>query len=417
MKKKTVVLVGIAVCVLLLTSPVLASAGYSEIYGNANEDDTIDMRDVTYIKLAIFGKKPATDFADANYDGKISMLDVGQTKLIILGKEKKLTFIDACGRIVTVKKPLERIVVFNHGMFLTMRSIKATDKVVGVGERLAWHWEPLFPEVSDYPTAGSFTKPNYEAVLSLNPDAVFLGGKEVMRGGNEEIIEKFKQIGPSITVICFECENPSYYVGEVRKSGYILEKKEEAEEFIDFYEQYMNIIKERVDKIPEEDKPKVYFEMPKKTYRTVGAGTSSHNMIVYAGGVNIFSDLSDSRSIDIHPEEVTKRDPEIIVKGAPGPGYNVDDPTELIKARDEIMNRPELKYVAAVNNERVYISYYGLIWTPTHFIHIAYLAKWFYPDLFEDLDPKAIHQEYLTRFLEADYNLDEKGAFAYPEPS
>ena len=26
------------------------------VYGNANEDDTIDMRDTTYIKLVIFGK-------------------------------------------------------------------------------------------------------------------------------------------------------------------------------------------------------------------------------------------------------------------------------------------------------------------------------------------------------------------------
>jgi iron complex transport system substrate-binding protein len=57
MKKKTFVLVGIAICTILLTSPVLASAGYSKIYGNANEDDTLDMRDVTYIKLVIFGKK------------------------------------------------------------------------------------------------------------------------------------------------------------------------------------------------------------------------------------------------------------------------------------------------------------------------------------------------------------------------
>jgi iron complex transport system substrate-binding protein len=86
MKKKMLVLIGIAACVMLLASPVLASAGYSKIHGNANGDDVLDMRDVTYIKLVIFGKKPATTFADANYDGKISMLDLGQTKLIILGR-------------------------------------------------------------------------------------------------------------------------------------------------------------------------------------------------------------------------------------------------------------------------------------------------------------------------------------------
>jgi iron complex transport system substrate-binding protein len=52
-----------------------------------------------------------------------------------------------------------------------------------------------------------------------------------------------------------------------------------------------------------------------------------------------------------------------------------------------------------------------------HFMGIGYLAKWFHPDLFEDLDPKAIHQEYLTEFQGLDYKLEEHGTFVYLEPS
>jgi iron complex transport system substrate-binding protein len=51
---------------------------------------------------------------------------------------------------------------------------------------------------------------------------------------------------------------------------------------------------------------------------------------------------------------------------------------------------------------------------PTFFIGVAYLAKFFYPDLFTDLDPQAIHQEYLTRFQRLDYDLDKHGVFVYP---
>ena len=80
------------------------------IYGNANEDDTIDMRDLTYVKLIFFGKKPETELSDAKYDGKINPLDFVQIKLIIVGKEKELTLIDSADRIVTVKKPLKRLV-------------------------------------------------------------------------------------------------------------------------------------------------------------------------------------------------------------------------------------------------------------------------------------------------------------------
>jgi hypothetical protein len=49
------------------------------VYGNANEDDTIDMRDLTYVKLIFFGKKPETELADAKYDGKINPLDFIQS--------------------------------------------------------------------------------------------------------------------------------------------------------------------------------------------------------------------------------------------------------------------------------------------------------------------------------------------------
>ena len=82
------------------------------IYGNANEDDTIDMRDLTYVKLIFFGKKPETEFADAKYDGKINPLDFIQIKLIIVGKEKEITIVDSTDRIVTVKKPVKRVVPF-----------------------------------------------------------------------------------------------------------------------------------------------------------------------------------------------------------------------------------------------------------------------------------------------------------------
>ena len=102
MKTKVVLLVGLALCTMLLVSPALASdVDTLEIYGNANEDDTIDMRDLTYVKLIFFGKKPETELADAKYDGKINPLDFIQIKLIIVGKEKELTVIDGADRIAT----------------------------------------------------------------------------------------------------------------------------------------------------------------------------------------------------------------------------------------------------------------------------------------------------------------------------
>ena len=91
--KKNTMLVGI-IMMLLLTLPASASDYTLKIFGNANEDDTINMQDVTYLELIILEYRDETELADAKYDGEIDILDVTQIELIILGKEKELTILD-----------------------------------------------------------------------------------------------------------------------------------------------------------------------------------------------------------------------------------------------------------------------------------------------------------------------------------
>jgi iron complex transport system substrate-binding protein len=157
-----------------------------------------------------------------------------------------------------------------------------------------------------------------------------------------------------------------------------------------------------------------------KSYTPGWGGSRFDQMIVTAGGINIAADLTGMVKVD--PEWVLEQNPDIIVKHASrsfgfSTGYDTDDPSGLIATRDEIMNRPELANVKAVKNGRVYVIDSHHTAGPGCAIGIAYWAMWFYPDLFEDLDPKAIHQEYLTRFQGLDIDLDEKGVFVYPEPS
>ena len=391
-----------------------------EIYGNANEDDTIDMGDVVYTKLAIFGKKPKTELCDAKYDGRINVLDVIQTKLIILGKEKELTLIDSPyhgheqpGRIVTVKKPVQRIVVGWRGILEQLQTVKLEkDRVVGVG---SWcqkgAYKIFFPEYQDKPVVSSSDP---ESILKLDPDLVLL-----MVGRRGDSTQKVLEAA-GITVFRAHGGVWGGDAGkEAIKFGYILDKQDKADEFRNWYESIMNLIKERVEKIPEEDKPKVYFE----AWKPYSTGGIDENNIERAGGKDLFG-LPGEQGSSIDPEAVVDRNPNVIVRTA-GPdvsGYQQDtgDTTKLKEMREEIMSRPELQNVKAVKEGRVYIiSTYLTNWGPQAgcrgFLHIVYQAKWFHPDLFEDLDPKAIHQEYLTRFQELDIDLDKQGVFVYPE--
>ena len=120
--------------------------------------------------------------------------------------------------------------------------------------------------------------------------------------------------------------------------------------------------------------------------------------------------------MDIDPEDVIVRNPAIIVKQdyTRGEyGYNVDDATGLKDARDEIMGRSGLSEVRAVKNGDVHLIVKEIT-GGKHFIAVGYFGKWFHPDLFEDLNPQAIHQEYLTDFQGLDYDLSEHGVFVYP---
>ena len=380
------------------------------IYGNANEDDTIDMGDVVYTKLAIFGKKPKTELCDAKYDGRINVLDVIQTKLIILGKEKELTIVDSADRIVTVKKPVERLVVTWRGQLEILRLIKVgKDRVVGVESYIQHEdFKIYFAEYQDKPAIGSVWTPDGEAILTLRPDLVFLFPSS--RGTIDVVADALESAGITVLRITGGAYEKQA-VKEVEMLGYLFDKRSEADELIDWYEGVTNSITETVEKIPEEDKPKVYYEThsPYNTFES-----AAH--IAKTGGKSIFKGMTGK----VDPEEVVTRNPDIIIKTKAGVGgFGTDDITEFEEIRDELMSRPELQDMSAVKTGKVYVvSNYLESWMWGSgfrgcFIRHAYQAKWFNPTHFEDLDPKAIHQEYLTRFQGLDYDLDEHGVFVY----
>ncbi|MCW7076207.1 MAG: ABC transporter substrate-binding protein [Candidatus Syntrophoarchaeum sp.] len=404
-------LMALASVTLLSIVPVSASDDFTlGIYGNANQDDTIDMRDVTKIARMICWLEDEVDLADAKYDGNVNVLDIIQTELVILGREKELTVLDSAGRTVTIPRPIERIVVFNSETVETMRSLRATEKIVGVGKYTIKDGI-FFPEFADYPNVGSVWSPDYEGVVSCNPDLVFLYGTCSV-SYCDEIQNKLEELDPAITVVRLDCYKPESYVREVAELGYILNHVSDADNFIRFYDGYMETIRDRVKDIPENERPEVYFEAW-RPYHTAGSGSGWHEKVVYAGGKNIFDDLSGYPDVD--QEEVVERDPEIIIRAAKDEGgYDTSDVSELSEIWDEIMARPELANVTAVQNQTVYIIANPILGGVRHFIGIGYMAKWFYPDLFTDLDPETAHREYLTEFQGLDESLVDNGVFVYP---
>ena len=383
-----------------------------DIYGNANEDDTIDMRDLTYVKLIFFGKKPETALADAKYDGKINPLDFIQIKLIIVGKEKELTIVcdPPYGKDVTIHKPVKRIVVLLPWCAEYLQVLNAVDMVVGGSNTFARR--PLsFPKLSKLPDVGKASDPDCEEILNLNPDIVFQIGM-----WSPELEDKLE--GTDIKVVRLDFYIASSLRENLKKLGYILDRKKEAEEFIDFYEGHLDAINKRVETLSEDDKPRVYIEGCKKYVTSSKKSTGSHDLCILAGGRNIAYDGEKFIGPDVDPEWVLEQNPDVIIKSISSYyltcGYDKGgDPSDMKALRDSILDRPELAKVYAVKNKKVYVICWDIEQT-AYFVGASYYAKWLHPDLFEDLDPQAIHQEYIDRFRHINFDVKKQGVFVYP---
>jgi iron complex transport system substrate-binding protein len=385
-----------------------------DIFGNANMDANIDENDIAYVEGIIKGTNAATNLSDANYDGKIDAQDIDRIKEIMGGKEEELTLIDTANRTITIKKPITRIVSYNIGFLETIRSLKLDKgKIVGI-EGWSKQNKVFFPEFNELPDVGTinpFTF-NCEEVLELQPDIVVLYGK-TFPSEREDIIKKFQETNSKIVVLCMECQLPAIYAKEVKMLGYILDKRDEANDFTKFYCGVLNVIKENIKDIPGDKRPRIYLEHTNKYQVHCGESVYSERL-EEAGGKNIFGGVSANIQ-DMDPERVLTYNPEVIVKVSwPTGGYDTNNITLLSSIRDEILNRSEFANIPALKNRRVYVFNRYIASGAASFIGSAYMAKWFYPELFKNLDPKAIHQEYLTRFQGLNYDLDKEGVFVYP---
>ena len=396
MKNKIVVLVGIAACVMLLTSPALASAGYLKIYGNANEDDTLDMRDVTYIKLVIFGKKPATTFADANYDGKISMLDVGQTKLIILGKEKQLTLVDAADRTVTLNMPIERTLAAGP-TFQDVRAIcalGAADKIVGMCDyTYEKEWEgsyvvlqKAYPELLDLPSIGDAYTPSIESIASLEPDLVIASTPDLADTIQETTGIPTVYAGyTSMLTLEFEC---------YRFMGYVLGEQERADKLISYFNEKIEEVSEVTSDIPDDEKPKVYLAFW-TFYGSITYTPGVYAPVEVAGGINVAEDVLPGPDgplmWQVSKEQIIAWDPDIILLHCAGLaesfgfGFSIED----------VVSDPDLQSVSAVQNDAVY-STQGFMWgwdPATGVTECFYMGKLFHPGEFADVDVEEVGNE------------------------
>ena len=210
--------------------------------------------------------------------------------IVVNESEYPKTIVDSAGRMVTVNKVPERVVIPWPQPYEALRTLDISkSSIVGIAKDLPPIDYDFFPEVKRIRSVGEQWNPDIEEILSLNPDTVILHPISGFRGGKglDELQDALEKAG--VSVLRFGCNDLETYPEELKKLGEVFNQSKKAEEFLNWREDILKEIKNKLGGIKEDSKPNVYF-MPaynEGEYFIYG----QYAYIDMTGGKDAFSDL------------------------------------------------------------------------------------------------------------------------------
>jgi iron complex transport system substrate-binding protein len=213
----------------------------------------------------------------------------------------------------------------------------------------------------------------------------------------------------------------------MRLLGKIFNQSDKAEEFLQWKQSIEKLLADRVAGIKEEEKKSVlalsagflnsnggYRIFPSKSLGGkpgVGEGYAT----ILAGGKDAADDLEwnpaeASTTIMVDEEYVLKRNPDVItLHGTWLGGYKTEDTKPFEEALDHIMKSTSVSKLKAGQNREIYFFYTNFVGSDKRYIGTLQLAKYLYPDRFQDIDPEKYAKEYYEKWLGVPY----KGIWTY----
>lgn len=308
---------------------------------------------------------------------------------------QRISLVDDAGRTVELDGPVQRAVVANRYNSELIRAMGKIDRVVSVDLNTAQdraYW-PMFDPANVIGKGQDDL--NLEKITSLHPDVLIVPR-------NSKADEYAQKLAPSgIKVLVVTGWDNAKLPGQMEILGKAFGDRSAAQRVTDFFQRTIASVTERVGS--QNPKKTVYWEYGDPNTTAI-PGTSNdgwHNMIVSAGGVNIFGDPT-LKGATVDPEKILQANPDLIVKTTSGGAlkntgrYTPPEDGEFARIGAEMVGRtgwPQLKAVRA-----------GDVYLITGFaggglgkaVGTVYLAKWLYPEQMKDIDPDRVFTEWLT---------------------
>lgn len=161
------------------------------------------------------------------------------------------------------------------------------------------------PEAAAKEKIGTFSSPNIEKIIAMNPDYIFCTGLE-----QDPAITQL--IGLKMNVYNADPSSIRELLNSILEIGKITGRETEAEALVEDIKYDMREVSENVKLIPPEKRKKVFLEIWHEPLMTAGIGSFIDEMIQAAGGTNIADNTRRSYTI-FSAEEVVKKNPDCII--------------------------------------------------------------------------------------------------------
>lgn len=291
------------------------------------------------------------------------------------------------GSQVILQKEAERIIVANGDAAEILILLGAEDRIVGGTDSTLNEpsLKSFMPKTAK--NLGGWLTPDLETILTLNPDVII-----TYQDYKPENLDQL--LSTNISVIQLNCYDLQTLYSDVRSLGNLTGKQKEAEEYISFLERTIGLVSERIPSIERGKWPDVYFESY-YDYTTSGMGSTNQVLLDYSGGNNIAVD-NPPDVLKITPEWIISKNPDVVIKVISAYNVQYENYSEF---RENIIKRTGMESTSAVQNDEIYTINSQYIYGPRLFAGVMYFAKIFHPELFKDLNPDEVLEEYSKKFM------------------
>ncbi|WP_298934656.1 ABC transporter substrate-binding protein [uncultured Ruegeria sp.] len=342
-------------------------------------------------------------------------------------KAEAVTLTDIAGRQVTLDEHPDKIILGEGRMMYAIAAItdgNPFDQIVGWKDDLVQYdpdafrkFEDVFPVDTQRminfgnPYAGDFS---IEAVLEADADLVLLDSGNLFKAEETGLIDKLDKAGVPVVFIDFRRNATENTVPSLLILGRILGEEKGAAKFIDFYISEMKKVTNVVDQIPAEEHPLVVLENAagwQPDFCCWSFGPYNYGRFVeLAGAKNYASTLENAYSVSLSMEGVIDADPDHVI----GTGANwaeakpevtstllgyEGDPAVNAEKIAALAARPGFAELRAVKDGNYHSIYHQFYNSPYHFVAIQQIAKWLYPEDFENLDPQETFERLHDEFM------------------